>query len=104
MRSTTLAPLSWGLVRTAIARRIEENPRLALVWSTSYQLTTKFLYGEAFRAPSFAQTRAINNPLILGNLDLKPEEIKSYELAFAQPVFLESSGQIKLVLNLLFSS
>jgi len=58
------------------------NPRLALVWSTSYQLTTKFLYGEAFRAPSFAQTRAINNPLILGNLDLKPEEIKSYELAF----------------------
>ena len=58
------------------------NPRLALVWSTSYQLTTKFLYGEAFRAPSFAQTRAINNPLILGNLDLKPEEIKSSELAF----------------------
>jgi iron complex outermembrane receptor protein len=58
------------------------NPRLALVWSTSYNLTTKFLYGEAFRAPSFAQTRAINNPLIQGNLDLKPEEIQSYELAF----------------------
>jgi iron complex outermembrane receptor protein len=58
------------------------NPRLALVWSTSYKLTTKFLYGEAFRAPSFAQTRAINNPLILGNINLKPEEIKSYEVAF----------------------
>lgn len=58
------------------------NPRLALVWSTSYKLTTKFLNGEAFRAPSFAQTRAINNPLILGNINLKPEEIKSYELAF----------------------
>ena len=58
------------------------NPRLALVWSTAYELTTKFLYGEAFRAPSFAQTRAINNPLILGNIDLKPEQIKSYELAF----------------------
>jgi len=58
------------------------NPRIALVWSTSYKLTSKFLYGEAFRAPSFAQTRAINNPLILGNLDLKPEEIESYELAF----------------------
>lgn len=58
------------------------NPRLALVWSTSYNLTTKLLYGEAFRAPSFAQTRAINNPLILGNLNLKPEQIKSYELAF----------------------
>ena len=58
------------------------NPRLALVWSTSYKLTTKLLYGEAFRAPSFAQTRAINNPLILGNINLEPEEIKSYELAF----------------------
>ncbi len=58
------------------------NPRFALVWSTSYKLTTKFLYGEAFRAPSFAQTRAINNPLILGNIDLKPEEIESYEIAF----------------------
>ncbi|MGX4675737.1 TonB-dependent receptor plug domain-containing protein [SAR92 clade bacterium H246] len=58
------------------------NPRLALVWSTSYELTTKFLYGEAFRAPSFAQTRAINNPLILGNLELQPEQIKSYEVAF----------------------
>ena len=58
------------------------NPRIALVWSTSYKLTTKFLYGEAFRAPSFAQTRAINNPLILGNLNLKPEEIESYEIAF----------------------
>jgi|TARA_B110000090_G_scaffold45177_1_gene50941 outer membrane receptor for ferrienterochelin and colicin len=58
------------------------NPRLALVWSTGYKLTTKLLYGEAFRAPSFAQTRAINNPLVLGNPDLKPEEITSYELAF----------------------
>ncbi len=58
------------------------NPRLALVWSTSYELTTKFLYGEAFRAPSFAQTRAINNPLIQGNLELQPEQIKSYEVAF----------------------
>lgn len=58
------------------------NPRIALVWSTSYKLTTKFLYGEAFRAPSFAQTRTINNPLILGNIDLKPEEIESYEIAF----------------------
>ncbi|UTW46056.1 TonB-dependent receptor [bacterium SCSIO 12696] len=58
------------------------NPRLALVWSTSHNLTTKFLYGEAFRAPSFAQTRAINNPSILGNPDLMPEELKSYEVAF----------------------
>ena len=58
------------------------NPRLALVWSTTRNLTTKILYGEAFRAPSFSQQRAINNPLIQGNSELDPEELKSYELAF----------------------
>jgi iron complex outermembrane receptor protein len=58
------------------------NPRLALVWSTTRNLTTKLLYGEAFRAPSFAQQRAINNPSVQGNSDLDPEELKSYELAF----------------------
>ncbi|WP_461518885.1 TonB-dependent receptor plug domain-containing protein [Porticoccus sp.] len=58
------------------------NPRLALVWSTTRNLTTKLLYGEAFRAPSFSQTRAINNPVFQGNPDLDPEELKSYELAF----------------------
>lgn len=58
------------------------NPRLALVWSTTNNLTTKLLYGEAFRAPAFAETRAINNPSSLGNPDLKPETLKSTELVF----------------------
>jgi len=58
------------------------NPRFALVWSTTRKLTTKLIYGEAFRAPSFAQTRNINNPLLLGNPTLDPEELKSYEIAF----------------------
>ncbi len=64
------------------------NPRLALVWSTAHNLTTKLLYGEAFRAPSFVQTRAINNPVLLGNPNLDPEEMESYELAFDyQPAY-----------------
>lgn len=58
------------------------NPRFALVWSTTKDLTTKFLYGEAFRAPSFSETRNINNPAALGNPDLKPETLKSYEIVF----------------------
>lgn len=58
------------------------NPRLALVWSTSNRLTTKLLYGEAFRAPAFSETRNINNPAALGNPDLNPETLKSLELAF----------------------
>ena len=58
------------------------NPRLALVWSTNLNLSTKFLYGKAFRAPSYADIGNINNPVALGNPDLKPEEIETTELAF----------------------
>jgi outer membrane cobalamin receptor len=58
------------------------NPRLALVWSTSLNLTSKFLYGKAFRAPSFANLYNINNPAALGNPNLNPERIETYEMAF----------------------
>ncbi len=58
------------------------NPRLALVWSTSLNLSTKFLYGKAFRAPSFADTGNINNPVALGNPDLNPEKMETFEVAF----------------------
>ena len=57
------------------------NPRLALVWQTAYNLSTKLLYGRGFRAPSFAELFVINNPVALGNPDLKPETINSLELA-----------------------
>ncbi len=58
------------------------NPRLALVWQTRYNLTTKLLYGRAFRAPAFAELYNINNPVALGNPSLKPEAIDTVELAF----------------------
>jgi len=59
------------------------NPRAALVWSTSLNLTTKFLYGRAFRAPAIAELLTINNPVALGNPDLDPEMIDTFEVAFA---------------------
>jgi iron complex outermembrane receptor protein len=58
------------------------NPRLALVWSTSYNLTSKLLYGRAFRAPSLSELYFINNPSVLGNPNLRPETIDTVELAF----------------------
>ena len=56
------------------------NPRLALVWQTSYALTTKLLYGRAFRAPSFQELFAVNNPANIGNASLDPETIDTVEL------------------------
>lgn len=58
------------------------NPRLALVWATDRNLSTKLLYGKAFRAPGFAEQIVVNNPSYLGNKNIKPETIDTYELAF----------------------
>ena len=58
------------------------NPRLALVWQTRFNMTSKLLYGRAFRPPSFAELYNINNPVALGNSDLEPETIDTVELAF----------------------
>jgi outer membrane receptor for ferrienterochelin and colicins len=58
------------------------NPRLALVWQTSPVLTSKLLYGRAFRAPSFVDMYAQNNPVGNGNPDVDPETIDTYEVAF----------------------
>lgn len=57
------------------------NPRIALVWDTDHNLTTKFLYGSAFRAPAFTE-QFLQNTVNLGNPNLEPEEIDTYEVAF----------------------
>jgi outer membrane receptor for ferrienterochelin and colicins len=63
------------------------NPRLALVWDAAYNIVVKAMHGTAFRAPSFAELYSINNPVVFGNSNLKPETITTDELAFAwQPV------------------
>lgn len=72
------------------------NPRLALVWNTRHDLTTKLLYGRAFRAPSFSELYNINNPVAQGNEDLKPETINTYELAFNY----EYSTELQMGLNI----
>lgn len=59
------------------------NPRVALVWDASYDLTVKLLYGRAFRAPSFAESYGITNPVALGNPDLQPETNNTLETAFS---------------------
>ncbi len=59
------------------------NPRIALVWDASLDLTAKLLYGQAFRAPAFHEQHSINNPAIRGNPDLRPETIRTLEAAFS---------------------
>ncbi|HVL74832.1 MAG TPA: TonB-dependent receptor [Noviherbaspirillum sp.] len=55
------------------------NPRAALVWHAAYNLTAKLLYGSAFRAPSFTELYAINNPVGRGNPGVQPERMRTIE-------------------------
>lgn len=55
------------------------NPRAGFVWNFIDNADLKLLYGQAFRAPNFQELYNINNPVVVGNPDLKPEKIKTYE-------------------------
>lgn len=56
------------------------NPRLALVYTASPETKFKWMYGQAFRAPSFQQFWTIR----LGNPNLEPETVKTAEFAWIQ--------------------
>jgi len=80
------------------------NPRLALVWTTTDKLTSKLLYGSAFRAPTFSELYNQNNPVALGHdregntnpEELRPETVTTIELAFSY----QASSNIIADLNL----
>lgn len=55
------------------------SPRLSLVYPFSDHQTLKFLYGEAFRAPTPNELDLVGVTLT-GNPDLKPETVKTSEL------------------------
>ncbi len=55
------------------------NPRFGLVYGFTARGDMKLLYGRAFRAPNFKELYDQNNSFSLGNPDLKPETIDTYE-------------------------
>ena len=57
------------------------NPRAGLVWEYKQGYDMKALYGRAFRAPNFYELYNMNNPAFVGNPDLKPETVDTYELS-----------------------
>jgi iron complex outermembrane receptor protein len=59
------------------------NPRLALVWQPLPAFTSKLLFGSAFRAPTFDELYINNDVTMMGNPNLKPETIETWELALS---------------------
>ncbi len=73
------------------------NPRLALVWQSTDELTTKLMFGQAFRAPSFRELFA-ETSFTLPNANLKPERSRTWELSFAYA----ASPDLHLGLNVFY--
>lgn len=57
------------------------NPRLGVAWVKD-QFNIKLLFGEAFRAPNFNEQHNQNNPSIVSNPNVKPEEARTHEISF----------------------
>lgn len=55
------------------------NPRVGLVWGLNEQAEVKLLYGRAFRAPNFKELYDQNNTVSIGNPNLRPEKVDTYE-------------------------
>ncbi len=72
------------------------NPRIGLVWEARKDFIAKLLYGSAFRAPSFQDQYNQNNPVAIGNPDLQPEKMDTWELAFDY----HATSALRLSLNL----
>lgn len=75
---------------------VTTNPRVALVWDASLDLTAKLLYGRAFRAPAFTELYSVNNPVLRGNPDLNPEIIDTLETAFSWQARPDTQFQLSL--------
>ena len=71
------------------------NPRLALVWNISHDMTGKLLYGRAFRAPTLNEAYGIN-PVVNGNPRLRPETIETIEAALSWQVQAQAQLQFSL--------
>ncbi len=57
-------------------------PRLSGIYQIDGKQSIKVLYSIGFNAPSFTQLKADIPPFVSGNTDLKPEKVKSLDLAY----------------------
>ncbi len=75
------------------------SPRSGLTWAFMKDASLKFLYGEAFRAPSFLEMFTTNQPAIQGNEDLDPETIRTYELGLSYKFNKHVSSSVNYFFN-----
>ncbi len=72
------------------------NPRISVIYLPQPDTSVKLLYGSAYRIPSLYEQFYQDGISQTANPDLKPEKIKTYELAFEK----NFTGQAKLTTSL----
>ena len=80
----------WQAWRFVIGARLTDNelygkkttPRAAVVYSFDKSQALKLLYSTGFNSPNFRQTTLDIPPIIVGNPDLQPERVESWDLAY----------------------
>lgn len=75
------------------------NPRGCLVWEYIKGYDLKLIYGRAFRAPSFQELYFQNNPSTLGNPDLNPEIVDTYEVSLGAQFTRSFDGRLTAFRN-----
>ncbi len=76
------------------------NPRIGFVWEFIDNATLKALYGQAFRAPNFAELFT-NNTTLKGDAGLKPETIRTYEIGLGYKVTDSVSTNVNYFFNVI---
>lgn len=75
------------------------NPRTSLNWAFLKESDLTLSYGTAFRAPTFGELHNMNNPIFVGNPDVEPEEIETYELSLSTQAFRRADIRATLFKN-----
>ncbi len=73
------------------------NPRLALVWQSTDKLTSKLMYGQAFRAPAYQELFS-ETSRALPNDQLDAERSQTLDLSFSYA----ASNNLQLSMNLFY--
>jgi len=75
------------------------NPRFGLIWRFMEDAHLKLLFATAFRAPNFNEMFFVNNPVEIGNPNLDPEKINTFEIGLGYNFTEHIRGNINYFLN-----
>ena len=77
----------------------EVSPRLSMLYKIGEKGSFRLAYGEAFRAPNFAELYLYVGSTKVGNENLEPEKVKNYEAGMGYTFSRYLDGKLTLFFN-----